>query len=213
MRNYNKKTHSVCKHCKTEFDLTDKPGGFMANHSRWCDKNPKRAQYLKTLSNTRDKYITEETRDKMKLGISKAWKEDKYKNADFGKGFRGKKHTEESKAKISEAALNSNHRRLRRNPIEYNGFLLDSTWELELAKRLDSLNIKWERPEPLPYTTEDGKTHRYFPDFYLPEYDLYVDPKNQHACSVQSVKLEILNNLYPNILIIKTLEECKNFTI
>lgn len=31
-----------CKHCLLSFDITDKPVGWMANHSRWCDKNPAR---------------------------------------------------------------------------------------------------------------------------------------------------------------------------
>lgn len=200
----------TCKHCSNSFDF-DKPQQ-KANHSRWCDENPKSKEYRDKLENARNS-ISKESRLRANEKIKQNWKNGKYDHVDQGKSFRGKRHTEETRSKISEAALNSNHRRLRRNPIEYNGILLDSTWELELAKRLDFLKIKWERPEPLPYTTEDGKTHKYFPDFYLPDYDLYVDPKNPHACNVQSSKLDILNNLYPNILIIKNLEECKNFTI
>lgn len=36
---------STCKHCNQIFDLTEKPSGWMANHSRWCDKNPKKKEY------------------------------------------------------------------------------------------------------------------------------------------------------------------------
>ena len=32
----------ICKHCKMEFEIENKPKGWFANHSRWCDKNPKR---------------------------------------------------------------------------------------------------------------------------------------------------------------------------
>ena len=39
---------SVCKHCKKEFNKKD-----IANHSRWCDLNPKRNQYNKDLSKAR----------------------------------------------------------------------------------------------------------------------------------------------------------------
>lgn len=207
---YNKKTYSTCKHCNKGFDLTDKPGGFMANHSRWCDENPKRKLYVEKLAKTRSEHITDESREKMKLGISKAHQMGKYDHVDHGKAFRGKTHTKESRSKISKAALNSNHRRLRKNSINYNGILLDSTWELELAKRLDAISVKWERPEPLSYTKE-GQTHNYFPDFYLPDYDLYVDPKNPHACRVQSDKIEILMSTYSNIVILKSLEECKTY--
>lgn len=200
----------TCKHCSNSFDF-EKPQQ-KANHSRWCEMNPKSKEYRDNLSYSRNS-ISREARLKANEKIKQNWKEGRYDNADHGKAFRGKTHKEETRSKISEAALNSKHRRLRRNPINYNGILLDSTWELELAKRLDSISIKWERPDPLEYKTEDGKTHNYFPDFYLPEYDLYVDPKNPHACNVQSKKLDILLKTYSNILIIKTLEECKTFNI
>lgn len=32
----------TCKHCKETFDTDDKPLGWMANHTRWCHKNPNR---------------------------------------------------------------------------------------------------------------------------------------------------------------------------
>lgn len=33
----------ICKHCQKEYELT---ASQKANHSRWCDKNPKVAQYV-----------------------------------------------------------------------------------------------------------------------------------------------------------------------
>lgn len=197
----------TCKHCKNHFDY-DKPYE-KANHSRWCEMNPKSKLYRDKLKHSRNA-ITQESRDTASKKIKQNWKKGNYDNADHGKAFRGKTHTKESRSKISKAALNSNHRRLRKNSINYNGILLDSTWELELAKRLDDISIKWERPEPLPYIKE-GQTHNYFPDFYLPDYDLYVDPKNPHACRVQSDKIEILMSTYSNIVILKSLEECKTY--
>ena len=35
----------ICKHCKYEYNLSDKSKGWMANHSRWCDQNPKKNEY------------------------------------------------------------------------------------------------------------------------------------------------------------------------
>lgn len=35
----------------------------------------------------------------------------------------------------------------------------------------------------------DGKQHRYTPDFYLPEYDIYLDPKNDY----------LINNINPSL--------------
>ena len=92
--------------------------------------------------------------------------------------------------------------------------MLDSSWEEELAKRLDQLNIEWIRPElPIQYLTPDGKLHNYFPDFYLPKYDIFLDPKNSYAIQVQKEKLDIIKTIMNNLIIIGTLEECKSFNI
>lgn len=64
---------------------------------------------------------------------------------------------------------------------------MDSSWEERLAKYLDSQNIQWTRPAPIHVTMD--KVRRYFPDFYLPKYDVYLDPKNKHAEKVQKEKL------------------------
>lgn len=201
-----------CKYCNTSFQ--DFNSSQRANHSRWCDLNPKRKEYVNSLKTRARNYtISDENRIKRNKKISEAHKQGAYSHIDFGKSFRGKKHSDETKEKIQNAALNSKHRRLKKNTILYNGILLDSTWELELAKRLDNLFIEWIRPEPLPWTDKNGKIHNYFPDFYLPKHDLYIDPKNKHAFNVQKDKIDILLKLYKNIKFLYTLEECKTFTI
>jgi hypothetical protein len=196
-----------CKHCKDKFDISDKPSGWMANHTRWCDSNPKRGSYNKDLSKARaarknfnnqftyGATVSDETKEKQRLAST------------------GKKHSEETKEKMRKSALSSNHRRLKKGTVEYNGVLLDSSWEIALAKRLDDLGISWIRPEPIKWTDKEDIAHNYFPDFYLPEYDLYLDPKNEYARNVQKEKLDILLTEHKNIVIIKTLEECKNFEI
>ena len=52
---------------------------------------------------------------------------------------------------------------------------LQSTYELECSKILNDLNILWTRPKSLTYDNR-----KYYPDFYLPEYDVYLDPKNSY---------------------------------
>lgn len=205
---------SKCKHCNIEFDIVDKPKGWMANHSRWCKENPKRKDYVEILKIRREEMMSnKDILEKRIFGIKSAWEKGKYKEVDFGKGFRGKTHTEESKIKIKNKALNSNHRRLKKSVIIYNGITLDSSWEYELAKRLDYLEIKWIRPEPIKWIDSDNIQHNYFPDFYLIEFDLYLDPKNPHAYRVQIEKIKKLNEQYSNIVWITSFEECKNFSI
>ena len=97
--------------------------------------------------------------------------------------------------------------------VEYNGVMLDSSWELALAKTLDKNNITWIRPESVKWTDDLGVQHNYFPDFYLVDYDIYLDPKNPAAFNVQANKIMALKQQMKNLFFLKTLEECVNFDI
>jgi hypothetical protein len=52
-------------------------------------------------------------------------------------------------------------------------FYYDSGWEVTLAKSLTDNNIYWTRPSK--FLLSNGRS--YTPDFYLPEYNVYIDPK------------------------------------
>jgi len=61
--------------------------------------------------------------------------------------------------------------------VEYNGVKLKGSWELKTAKWLDSQSIKWENEsQSFPYIW-NGKEHRYFPDFYLNDLNVYIEVK------------------------------------
>ena len=77
---------------------------------------------------------------------------------------------------------------------EYKGFNFDSSWELKIAKWFDENNIIWERGHILKYLGNNSKEHKYFPDFYLPKYNLYVEPKNKMLIEKDKVKLEYFKN-------------------
>lgn len=151
--------------------------------NQWCDPN-----YV----------ITEKTRTKLSIAASL------------------RTHTEESKKKISEGALKSNHRRLVKSVRNYTKpdgsvIQLDSSWEEILAKRLDILGVLWERPDPIKWKDDTGKIRNYFPDFFLPDYNLYLDPKNPQAYKSQEEKIKCLIVQIPNLIIIQTIDECKNY--
>ena len=61
-----------------------------------------------------------------------------------------------------------------------NGQLVQGTWERNLALKMEELSIKWTKlktgKDVWPYVI-DGKLKHYTPDFYLTEFDLYLDPK------------------------------------
>lgn len=214
--NYVKFTKLIsCRYCGLSFEnLTT---SIRANHSRWCEKNPKHIEYKQKTCHMREG-ITNESRDKQAIGIKLAHKNGKYhdssKKALATRRAKGNlNHSEESKKLISQKSLASKHRRLVRNRILYKDIWLDSSWELILATRLDELNVKWIRPDPIKWVDDNGVSHNYFPDFYLVDYDLYLDPKNPQAYKVQKDKILKLNEQYDNIIILKTLNECKEFQV
>ena len=85
-----------------------------------------------------------------------------------------------------------------RKPVKYfnnnenKEVLLESSWEVEVATKLDEYDIKWIRPKFIKWEDSLGKTRRYFPDFYLPDYDMYLDPKNPYCMNKDKEKMTII---------------------
>lgn len=135
------------------------------------------------------------------------------------KGRPGKSipHSEETKLKLREKALSSNHRRLLKSTRTYatrsgEQVLLDSSWEEALARRLDELSVEWVRPkEPLNWIDKRGYNRNYFPDFFLPEFDIYLDPKNPAAMKAQKEKVDWLRQNESKVVFLKSIEECKTY--
>ncbi|HPI82455.1 MAG TPA: hypothetical protein PK122_04475 [Candidatus Paceibacterota bacterium] len=84
----------ICKHCGESFDNLSPSE--KANHSRWCDKNPKKIEYLNRLAKTREN-IPEKSRIQANQKIKKAWEDGKYSNIDHGEFWKGRKHSDKSK--------------------------------------------------------------------------------------------------------------------
>jgi hypothetical protein len=78
--------------------------------------------------------------------------------------------------------------------IEYNGFKLKGSWELETAKWLDRNNIKWTNIlDGFEYDWNDS-THLYYPDFYLTEINYYIEVKGYER-ERDIAKWKVVNNL------------------
>lgn len=60
--------------------------------------------------------------------------------------------------------------------VDYNGVKLKGSWELLVAKWLDSKAIKWEH-ETKSFKYEWNGIRTYYPDFYLPELNLFLEVK------------------------------------
>lgn len=86
---------------------------------------------------------------------------------------------------------------------------LDSSWELVLAKDLDQNDIEWVRPNSMIWVDKTGKERRYHPDFYLPEYDIYLDPKNKYLVSVDKDKLNSVREIHKiTLFVLDDVKKC-----
>ena len=66
---------------------------------------------------------------------------------------------------------------------------LQSTYELKCSEILNELNVKWIRPTCLIYVI-GNKQKRYYADFYLTEYNIFLDPKNDYLIEIDKEKIE-----------------------
>lgn len=79
---------------------------------------------------------------------------------------------------------------------------LQSSYEIKCADILSQLNIQWVRPSPLNYVL-DGRNRKYYPDFLLVDYNIYLDPKNSYKKQLDDLK--ILETKKQNNVIIEVL--------
>ncbi|MEX0991996.1 MAG: hypothetical protein WD004_06965 [Actinomycetota bacterium] len=76
--------------------------------------------------------------------------------------------------------------------------------ERQFASLLDFYQIEWEY-EPTSFDLlwdEDGRvTQRFTPDFYMPQYDLYIEitTLNQKLVTKKNRKVRRLRELYPDV--------------
>lgn len=186
----------TCKFCSR----ICKNGNSLRNHERLCKENPNRQQgiggsrvdsekwqaYIKSKKGTIcGQYRIEgtcrfcnRTFTTTKSGLSQ---HENCCNANPNKVIRvGTPHTEEWKKDASNRAKKNNLGGWHTSrSFDYKGIKLDSSYEVTFAEDLDKNGIKWERPKPLLYKL-NGEEHRYYPDFFIPDYNIYVDTKNDY---------------------------------
>jgi hypothetical protein len=73
--------------------------------------------------------------------------------------------------------INSN----RKKTTTYKGYRMDSGAELLFAQHCDLLNIQWHKntDQYFLFINSDGKQSKYYPDFYLEQYGLWVEIKGR----------------------------------
>jgi hypothetical protein len=211
----------ICRYC----GRICKNDNSLRNHERLCKENPDRQILVsnfikwneyrkgKKLQNSSNQYIKAK-----ELGteyhISDETKE-KLSNAR-----KGKHHTKEHKEKLSKimkdiAKDNPNYSFSKNKYFKkeiINGFRMDSSWESIFANYLNKNDIKWiKNKKPFRYIFENEE-HSYYPDFYLEDFNLYIEIKGQET-ERDKAKYKVIDNL----LVLKAKEineiQCNNFNI
>lgn len=157
---------NICKFCGAEWNSKLS----LSSHQRFCKANPnpitysyskKNNQWTKARENGEEYKLTPETL------------------AKISESSKGKKRSEAFKKNLSKIAVDRNLGGVRQSKrIPYKNKTLGSTYELKVANALDDNCIKWETGTRFKYVDPTGKERTYTPDFYLPDYNVYLDPKN-----------------------------------
>jgi len=169
----------ICQYCGKEC----KNSNSYVNHERTCPKNTNRVYKNGMLGKKGSNHF------------SYAEKHGLVKPTHVMKGKPGRSLTDEQKERLSAIAKERGFggyqplagRSKKFHVLDSFGkeVCLQSTFELKCSELLNELEIKWTRPSSLKY---DNKN--YFPDFYLPEFDLYLDPKNNYKAKLDKIKID-----------------------
>ncbi len=164
-----------CKFC----NKNSKNSNYKKTHERFCKLNPSREiPHFQKLHN---------------LNLLPPWNKGKKigTSPHKGKHFpnRKTKMQEQTKKKLSikmNKLIENGWRPIacgRCKKYNYNSpiagsITLDGTWELKVAKWLDSKNYNWKRnTKRFLYVSLDNKTKGYVPDFWVEEFDGYLEVK------------------------------------
>lgn len=129
-------------------------------------------------------------------------------------------HSDETKKKISESMRAA----VKRNPDSYsssnvcgrvkiqyyNDQKFHGSWEVLIAKYLDYEGIEWVRNTASFEYEYKIKTHLYFPDFYLPAYNVYLEVKG-YEVERDSYKWSVVQKLI--VLKLADITEIKKYNI
>lgn len=138
-------------------------------------KNFGRPPWSKGLTKETDERIRKRS-EKMKLD---------YKNGI--KTYKSHAHTQETRERLSQIQSerikkmgSGGFKAIKWYSVknhENESIVVRGTWELFIAERLNQHGIKWFRGNALKYRDHNNMTHRYSPDFYLPDKNVFIEVK------------------------------------
>ena len=188
--------NKVCKNLKS-----------VTNHERLCKSNPNRQE------TTFEKYgqikgFNDKGRKPWNKGLTKELDERVCKNGRSLRvyyqshcgSFTGRTHTDDVKKILSKKASISNLTKFDRPSGRgkrgyYKGTYCQSSWELAYVIYCLDFSINFVRNNKyFPYEYE-GTVHNYFPDFYHPDTDTYVEIKGYYDSKSSAKEIQFEGNL------------------
>lgn len=163
----------------------------LKNHEKYCKENPNRIADKRDMS-------------KFNNGTYVAWNKGLTKDTDERVANNGKnisesflsgksnpwcrgidKYSDERLAKMTKKISNTVNSKVLNDEwhVSYvkiydcNGEKMQGTWELAFAEFLNNKNIKWKRPKECFDYFWNNSWHKYYPDIYLIDYDVYIEVK------------------------------------
>lgn len=166
-----------CRYCDKEY----KASGALKNHEYRCPLNKDRV-YVNGMTGKKQstkhaealKRINQNTPIEVKrkralhASMTIKWSEE-----------RRKLHSEimQEVVRSNPESYSSNNVCGRVKIVEYDGRNLKGSWEVKLAIWLNSIGVEWQSEvNPQEYYWNDTN-HLYFPDFFITEYDIYIEVK------------------------------------
>ena len=175
-----------CKFCNGLFAGMNS----LKQHEARCKENPNRSlkggfiAYNEKMKENGIKRVNQFTKAK-RLGFEKPIVSEETRNK-ISMTLIGKKHSNDRKEKqklIMQQVVKNNPESYsstnvngRIKKVKYKDILLDSSWEMFFAIWCDDNQVTWERNKKGFEYQWNGK-RIYYPDFYLPELDLYIEIK------------------------------------
>lgn len=181
----------ICKYCRKQCGNS----GGLTSHEHCCKFNPDRKSYYHSPNAGRktgkdyyvwNKGLTKETDEKIMELVLKL--KEKYKNGLIIPSFKGKKHSLETKNKISKATKSrykngwdnicGRAKKYKYTMKDGSIITVDGSWEYHVAEYLDRNNINWKRnTDRFEYINLKGNKSTYKPDFYLIDTNEYLEIK------------------------------------
>ncbi len=149
-----KKRHRTCHHCETVYDNPQALGG----HITMCDDNPDGDT---TRARIADANRGRTHSDAVKERIRRSMQEAVEAHPDSYSAGNVCGRTERIEVKMLDGTQTTVHR----------------TWERDVARFLNRKEIPWTNEVSGFSYQWNGDTHKYFPDFYLPGLDCYLEVK------------------------------------